>query len=60
MPKKAYALTPTELNALPISPGEAKKLLGASGQAMSEDDVARKILLLAELARVLVKTLDLQ
>lgn len=55
---KEKRLTPAEMKALPISPGEARKLLGIKD--MSDDDVAREILLLSKLAQVLIKTLDLQ
>lgn len=57
---KKYKFTVAQLKALPISAGEARKLLGKNKQEMSDDDVARKILLLTELGKVLIKTLDLQ
>lgn len=57
---KKPKLTPTMLEALPISAGEARKLLGAASQNLSDEDVAREILLLSELARLLIQALDLQ
>jgi len=57
---KGGQLTAAQLNALPITVGEARKLLGANKQDMSDDDVAQEILLLSGLARMLIKTMDLQ
>jgi hypothetical protein len=57
---KKHKFKAVELMALPISVGEARKLYGARTQSMSDDEVAREIVLLSELGRVLVKTLDLQ
>jgi hypothetical protein len=57
---KKYKFTLAQLNALPISVGEARKLLGINKEDMSDDNVAQKILLVDELSRILIKTLDLQ
>lgn len=57
---KKKSLRLAQLNALPISIGEARKLLNADKDSMSDENVARKILLLSELARMLIMTLDLQ
>lgn len=53
-------LTPALLNALPISIGEARKLLNADENSLADEDVAREILLQVEIARMLIKTMDLQ
>lgn len=49
-----------QLSALPISIGEASKLLGPITNNLSNDYLAHRILLLSELARILTKTLYLQ
>lgn len=57
--KKLKPLKAEQLRALPISVGEARKLLGANEDSMSDDEVARKILLMSELARTLRFAFDL-
>jgi hypothetical protein len=57
--KKLKPLKAEQLSALPISIGEARKLLGADQDTMSDDEVARKILLMSELARTLRFAFDL-
>lgn len=52
---KEKRLTAAQLSALPISVGEARKLLGAD-ETISDEDVAQEILLLTELARVAIKS----
>lgn len=60
MPKKRdRALTPDQLKALPIPIGEARKLLNLK-EDMSDEDVARLILRVSNLASLLIKTLYLQ
>ena len=53
-------LTPALLSALPISIGEARKLLSANEDSITDEDVARGILLQVEIARMLIKAMDLQ
>lgn len=57
--KKVKPLSAIQLNALPITIGEASKLLGPVTNNLSDEYVARKILLVSELARILTKTFDL-
>lgn len=58
--KKRKPLSAVQLNALPITIGEASKLLGPVTNNLSDEYVAQKILLVSELARILAKTLYLQ
>jgi hypothetical protein len=58
--KQPSPLTPDLLKALPISIGEARKLLGSSASSMSDEDVAQEILRASELARTTLRTLYLQ
>ena len=56
---KNKKLSATQLEALPITINEANKLLGPVTKNLSDDYIARRILYLSEIARILTKTLDL-
>ena len=58
--KNKERLTAAQIKGLLISVGEARKLLGADYNDMSDDEVARKIILLSDLGRVVMRTLCLQ
>jgi hypothetical protein len=45
---------------LPISIGEARKLLLSESNKMSDEEVAQKIMQLCEFGRIVLRTLDLQ
>lgn len=57
--KKPKPLQAVQLSALPISVGEASKLLGPVTNNLSDGYIARRILNMSELARILTKTLHL-
>ena len=57
--KKTKPLSAIQLSALPITVGEASKLLGPVSNNLSDEYIARRILHMSELARVLTKTLHL-
>lgn len=50
MPKDMKRMSAAQLQALPISIGEARKLLGPEAHTMSDDELMRQILYLNELA----------
>jgi AAA+ superfamily predicted ATPase len=56
---KRRKLSAFQLQHLPISVWEAKKLLGSVTENMSDDDVAQKIILMSELGRLVMRTFDL-
>jgi Ca2+-binding EF-hand superfamily protein len=56
---KTQELSADQLNGLPISIGEARKLLQSAGSKMSDEDVARKIMQMSEFGRIVLRALDL-
>jgi hypothetical protein len=56
---KSQQLTASQLQALPISIGEARKLLGDDVQNMSDEEVAQLVLSVNELAILLCNNIDL-
>ena len=57
--KKAKPLSAIQLSALPITIGEASKLLGPVTNNLSDEYIAQRILRMSELARILRSTLHL-
>ena len=57
--KKIKPLSAVQLGALPITIGEASKLLGPVTNNLSDEYIARRIIRMSELARILTKTMDL-
>lgn len=56
---KKTILTAAQIQALPISIGEARKLLGNEVVNMSDEEVALQVLALNEMAIILYKNIDL-
>jgi len=57
--KKTKLLTAVQLEALPISIGEARKLLGKDSLGTSDNEVAQQVLHLNEMAVIVYKNIDL-
>lgn len=57
--KKVKPLSAAQLTALPISIGEASKLLGPVTNNLSDEYIAQRILRMSEIARILTKAMDL-
>lgn len=60
MSKNKQRLSASQLEGLPITISEARKLLGATANNLSDDEVAQHILCLHQLAISITKTLPLQ
>jgi len=58
--KNSKKLTAAQLQAMPISIGEARKLLGSEYHDVSDDEIASQILSLNEVAIFLFNNIDLR
>jgi len=56
---KKIILTASQIQALPVSVSEARKILGNGVSNISDDEVALQVLALNELAIILYKNIDL-
>jgi hypothetical protein len=57
---KTNGLRADQLKGLPITVGEARKLLNLTEREASDDDVAQEIFRLCKLGKTILRTLDLQ
>lgn len=57
---KRKRLSADQLDALPITVGEARKIAGIDTDNMNDEDLAWQVLYMSQLATMLVKAMDLQ